>query len=148
MNNAAVLSRSDRALLHITRAFIYNPEVLVIHNPTLLLDGQLQQPVLEALRAFADERGLEMPPETRHKRRPRTVVFSTNSIHAVKIADRVLLCQDQKVCFETFDYVENLFSNWDKRLESTFQKLRSTKGNGHATRNEYQASFVDMSVFV
>ena len=67
MNNAAVLSRSDRALLHITRAFIYNPEVLVIHNPTLLLDGQLQQPLLEALRAFADERGLEMPPESRHK---------------------------------------------------------------------------------
>ena len=56
-NNAAVLSRSDRALLHITRALIYNPEVLVIHNPTLLLDSQLQQRTLEALRAFVDERG-------------------------------------------------------------------------------------------
>ena len=63
-NNAAVLSRSDRALLHITRALIYNPEVLVIHNPTLLLDSQLQQRTLEALRAFVDERGLEMPPES------------------------------------------------------------------------------------
>ena len=63
-NNAAVLSRSDRAMLHITRALIYNPEVLVIHNPTLLLDSQLQQRTLEALRAFVDERGLEMPPES------------------------------------------------------------------------------------
>ena len=29
VNNAAVFSRSDRALMHIARAFIYNPEVLL-----------------------------------------------------------------------------------------------------------------------
>ena len=32
VNNAAVFSRSDRALLNIARAFIYNPEVLVVCN--------------------------------------------------------------------------------------------------------------------
>ena len=116
-NNAATLSRSDRSLLHFTRAFINNPEVLVIHNPTLLLDAQLQQPLLDALRAFVDERGLEMPPETRHKRRMRTVIFSTNTLHGLKIADKFLLCQDQKVRLVTSQHINELFTSWDHRLE-------------------------------
>jgi ABC-type lipoprotein export system ATPase subunit len=120
-NNAAVLSRSDRALLHITRALIYNPEVLVIHNPTLLLDSQLQQRTLEALRAFVDERGLEMPPESRHKRRPRTVLFSTNSTPGAKIADKIFLCQDQKLRPVTFDYVKDHFGQWENRRTKAFR---------------------------
>jgi ABC-type multidrug transport system ATPase subunit len=110
MNNAAVLSRSDRALLHIVRAFIYNPEVLVIHNPTLLLDRQLSQVCLDALRAFVDERGLEMPVETRRKRRPRTVIFSTSNVDGVKVADKILFCHEQKVRFVSFEEVSHLFS--------------------------------------
>jgi ABC-type multidrug transport system fused ATPase/permease subunit len=112
LNNAAVLSQSDRALLHFTRAFIYNPEVLVIHSPTLQLDGQLQKPLLESLRAFVDERGLEMPPESRHKRRPRTVIFSTNSLHGLNYADQFMLCQDQTLRYVTREYVSDLFSTW------------------------------------
>ena len=113
LNNAAALSRSDRALLHFARAFIYNPEVLVIHTPTTMLDGQLKQPLLDALRAFVDERGLEMPLKSRHKRRPRTVIFSTNSIESVKIADKILLCQDQQVRFVTFEYMKGFFTTMD-----------------------------------
>merc|ERR1719440_1790179 len=110
MNNAAILSRSDRALLHIVRALIYNPEVLVIHNPTLLLDRQLRQVCLDALRDFVDERGLEMPVETRRKRRPRTVIFSTTNIDGVKIADKILFCEEKNVRYVSSDEVSHLFS--------------------------------------
>ena len=47
----------------------------MIHNPTLLLDKHLREVVLQALRDFVTERGLGMPHETRHMRRPRTVLF-------------------------------------------------------------------------
>jgi ABC-type multidrug transport system fused ATPase/permease subunit len=126
VNNAAVFSRSDRALLNIARAFIYNPEVLVVHNPTLLLDRNLREVCLQALRDFVDERGLEMPPESRHKRRPRTVLFSTNNIDGLKIADQILCCQDQKVRFETFENAETLFSTGES-LQRRTSKVLSVK---------------------
>jgi ABC-type Na+ transport system ATPase subunit NatA len=123
VNNAAVFSRSDRALLNIARAFIYNPEVLVVHNPTLLLDRNLRAICLKAFRDFVDERGLEMPPESRHKRRPRTVLFSTNNIDGLKIADQILCCQDQKVRFETFENAETLFSTGESLQRRTSKVL-------------------------
>ena len=51
-----------------------------------------------------------MPPESRHKRRPRTVLFSTNNIDGLKIADQILCCENQKIRFETFENAQNLFS--------------------------------------
>ena len=50
-----------------------------------------------------------MPPESRHKRRPRTVLFSTNNIDGLKIADQILCCENQKIRFETFENAQNLF---------------------------------------
>ena len=53
--------------------------------------------------------------ETRLKRRPRTVIYSTSNIDGVKIADQILYCSDQKVLFKDFKEVENLFSAGARR---------------------------------
>ena len=144
-NNAAVLSRSDRALLHIVRAFIANPEVLVIHNPTQLLDGSQRQVCLKALRAFVDERGLEMPVETRAKRRPRTVIYSTSNIDGVKIADQILYCRNQKVLFKDLKEVEDLFSAGAETLsrrESKASETLSRRGSQPQEENVKQSTVV------
>eukprot|EP00931_Biecheleriopsis_adriatica_P058829 TRINITY_DN35100_c0_g1_i1.p1 TRINITY_DN35100_c0_g1~~TRINITY_DN35100_c0_g1_i1.p1 ORF type:complete len:884 (+),score=135.69 TRINITY_DN35100_c0_g1_i1:43-2694(+) len=69
-------SYSERKRLHLIRAFICNPEVLVLHRPVDDMDDELAATVLDMLKEFVDERGLEMDPATKHRRRPRTVFFS------------------------------------------------------------------------
>jgi len=122
LNQAAMLSRSERALLNLARAFIYNPEVLVIHNPTLQLDRQQRTNVLQALRDHVDERGLELPPESRHMRRPRTVLFSTNNMDGVKIADKILHCHDQVLEYAEEAEVKKLFYTGEGRVDLSKRK--------------------------
>jgi ABC-type multidrug transport system fused ATPase/permease subunit len=83
------LNSSDAALIHLGRAFIYNPEVLVIHRPTLLLSGRSSEVVLEMLREFVDERGVELPVDNSGRRRPRTAIASFARAGGVQLADTV-----------------------------------------------------------
>jgi ABC-type multidrug transport system fused ATPase/permease subunit len=83
------LSSSDAALIHIGRAFIYNPEVLVIHRPTLLLSLPTAEIVLGMLREFVDRRGVELPLDTDGRRRPRTAFASFARNRGVELADVV-----------------------------------------------------------
>ena len=117
-NNAFAFTRSDRALLQIARALICNPEVLVIQNPTLTLDRELRKLCWKALRAFVDERGIEMPIESRHKRRPRTCICSTSNIEGLNIADNLLLCADQTLRFASFAEVQHLFPSGEDNVEA------------------------------
>jgi hypothetical protein len=68
----------------------------------MYLDNSVRTACLEALRAVVDERGIEMPAETRKMRRKRTVIFSTNSGEALKLADKIVSVADQ-----TARYTEN-----------------------------------------
>ncbi|CAK9081367.1 Octopine permease ATP-binding protein P, partial [Durusdinium trenchii] len=74
------VSRSEAKRLHLARAFIASPEVLVLHSPLNDLDDNLAQDVVQLLRDFVDERGLELDPSTKHRRRKRTVFFSANDV--------------------------------------------------------------------
>jgi ABC-type cobalamin/Fe3+-siderophores transport system ATPase subunit len=91
------LSRSDRKLVHIARALIYNPELMVVHCPDSFLDLDRQGKVLAMLKKFVVERGVEMPEKTRTRRRLRTCVFSTGDAHHLKDADQILETRDQTV---------------------------------------------------
>merc|ERR1712176_736712 len=53
------ISVSETNLIHLARAFIYNPEVLVLNRPTLALSEDSAGVVLELVREFVDKRGLE-----------------------------------------------------------------------------------------
>jgi len=70
------LSISDVMLVHLARAFIYNPEILVMNRPTSQLPESLASEVFGMLREFVDNRGIELPKDGAVKRRPRTAFIS------------------------------------------------------------------------
>jgi len=90
----AALSCTDRKLLHLARALIYNPEVLVVHLPTTYFTADFRPLIMDVLREFVDERGLELDPVTKLRRRPRTCIFSTCDPSDLDKADSVLCLEE------------------------------------------------------
>jgi len=84
------LSNSEKKRLHLARAFVYNPEVMVLHKPIDELDNDLANAILAMLREFVDQRGVEVDPATIALRRPRTLIFTggMNKSH-LKVVDTV-----------------------------------------------------------
>ena len=91
------LSRSDRKLIHLARAFICNPEVLVVHTPGIDLDEGTKLKVISTLRTFVECRGVEMDPATLGVRRPRTCVFSTSDGADARYVDEMLYCRERGI---------------------------------------------------
>ena len=81
--NGCRLTRGDRQLISLGRAFVMNPEVIVAHKPTLLLDDEHSDLVLDMFREFVDRRGILMDPnEPLIMRRKRTVVYTAKNERA------------------------------------------------------------------
>merc|ERR1712032_814 len=93
----ALLSHTDRYLIHLARALVMNPEVLIIHKPLSNFDDLHGGRVLELLREFVDMRGVEKPVHGRRLQRPRTCIFSVSDLTGIKLVDRVLQIQGGKV---------------------------------------------------
>lgn len=75
----ARLSATEHALVHIARAFVVNPEVLVIHRPTLRFNEDQRTRIMELLAQFVDERGIEGDTSGPMMfRRPRTCFFTSD----------------------------------------------------------------------
>jgi ABC-type multidrug transport system fused ATPase/permease subunit len=89
------LSYTDLACIHLARAFIVNPEVLVMHRPTIHFESGRRDAVWRLLTEFVENRGVCMPEEGREHRRPRTVFLSTADWADVKKADRIIFCHNQ-----------------------------------------------------
>lgn len=70
---------SELSLLHLARAFIMNPEVMVLQRPFRTLAENLQMHVLDSMRLHVDERGLALPWSQRHHRRPRSIFYAAES---------------------------------------------------------------------
>jgi len=73
----SMLSVSHKKLLRLARAFISNPEVLVVHEPTFFLPKELCVVVMNALTEFVKLRGLVPDDQKQESRRPRTMLFSS-----------------------------------------------------------------------
>jgi len=86
---AEVLSQTQSALLSLCRAFIANPEVLVIHKPTVVLDDLHTDNTFKCLREYVTQKGLCMDPKTIVMRRPRTAIITTARAKGVALADKV-----------------------------------------------------------
>jgi len=84
-----VLSRTDQQLLSIARAFVFNPEVLFIHKPTLPFGEILRQRIVELLREFVTNKGIEQAQHLAYLRRPRTVILTSTDAACATAADRV-----------------------------------------------------------
>lgn len=80
------LSDSERMRLHLARAFIMNPEVMVLQRPLKHFTSAQWRLVMRVMKSHIEGRGIDMPAESRGRRRPRTVFFSAEfheqAIHA------------------------------------------------------------------
>jgi ABC-type uncharacterized transport system fused permease/ATPase subunit len=88
-------SNTDCARLNIARALIMNPECLIMQMPLITFSDELAGKMASLLRLHVVERGLELPPEARAFRRPRTVFFSSSAFERCYDADSVFeVCLD------------------------------------------------------
>jgi len=78
------MSNNEKKRVHLARALIYNPEVLVLHRPVDEADEAFGLEILHLLREFCDCRGLELDDAEFPKRRPRTVFFTGGQVKEEK----------------------------------------------------------------
>lgn len=86
-----LLSSTDLALLHVARALIANPYVLVMHKPALFLNNSMADALYTYLKEFVEHRGLHLDDGLFYQRRPRTCIVSSRRIagKAAEVADAV-----------------------------------------------------------
>jgi ABC-type nitrate/sulfonate/bicarbonate transport system ATPase subunit len=79
------LRESEKAWIHLARGFVMNPEVIVMHRPFANFHGKANFDLLhETLKMHRDSRGLHMDPKGIHRRRPRTIIFSSDNKKAIE----------------------------------------------------------------
>eukprot|EP00434_Breviolum_minutum_P000523 symbB.v1.2.000450.t1/scaffold32.1/size405148/23 len=83
------LTYTEKVKLHLARALLMNPEVLVLQRPLHHYDANTAKMVLGLLQAHVRDRGLAMPEETREERRPRTCFFTVEEKSQADAADVV-----------------------------------------------------------
>jgi ABC-type multidrug transport system fused ATPase/permease subunit len=89
-SHIARLPGSELAKLNLCRGFITNPEVLIAHRPAAAFDTADQKAIIyNLLREHRDKRGLAMEDSRQqvHKRRPRTVFYTSQSNVGRDVAD-------------------------------------------------------------
>lgn len=84
-----VFSLTQKHLLCIARALVANPDVLVMHKPTLALNEATSVCVLGMLKDFVKNRGVVQPAGGLPKRRARTCIISSSKMQGVEFADEV-----------------------------------------------------------
>jgi len=89
------LNHSRKVKLHIARALIANPEVLVLQRALQAFEEDVACEILDVLRKHVKERGLCLPEESRASRRPRNVFWCTQSAAQAVQADAVWLMRPE-----------------------------------------------------
>lgn len=93
------MSAFQKKQVHLARAFVYNPEILALHRPVDEVDATQLDLILDLLRDFVDQRGLELDSTQMLKRRPRTVIFTSGHARSsvcTRIADVVWSLSEDK----------------------------------------------------
>jgi len=126
----ATLSRTTRHLIHLARALIYNPGVLVVHTPLAWFDEELGHNITGALKEFVQRRGLELDSETSNSTcssglSARTCIFSTclqeDLIEAdvkLSLKDGQLVLSAQELCPDN-DLAESTVSGVPSRCPTS-----------------------------
>ncbi|CAE7904313.1 ttc30a [Symbiodinium necroappetens] len=70
------LSFQEKAKLHIARALIVNPEILILEKPLMNFDERESQLVQGVLREYVSNRGVALSADSRDSRRPRTCFYT------------------------------------------------------------------------
>lgn len=81
------LNYTEKVKLHLARAFIMNPELMVIHRPLYHFNDTEAQKIMRIVKMHHNNRGMCMPTTTMHRRRPRTVFMSCDNEWEENVAD-------------------------------------------------------------
>jgi len=101
------LPHSEKAKIHLARALIMNPEVLVLQRPLSNFNDKFGDTILNMVREHVDNRGFALPEQTRSERRPRTVFLSPISVKELRKADSIWeVCGMQGI--KTYQSVDDL----------------------------------------
>lgn len=84
------LSTSERIKLQFARAFIANPNVMVFQRPFMYFQGDAAMKIVHLFRKHIRERGLGYNEDSFNERRPRTVMFCTETEAQAHEADAII----------------------------------------------------------
>eukprot|EP00747_Dinoflagellata_sp_TGD_P155447 gnl/TRDRNA2_/TRDRNA2_177579_c1_seq31.p1 gnl/TRDRNA2_/TRDRNA2_177579_c1~~gnl/TRDRNA2_/TRDRNA2_177579_c1_seq31.p1 ORF type:complete len:714 (+),score=119.49 gnl/TRDRNA2_/TRDRNA2_177579_c1_seq31:50-2191(+) len=71
------LTETDMSLVHLARAFVFNPNILVVHKPTTPFNTEKSNFLMGVLKEFCQESGIAVAGDKAH-RRPRTLFYSSD----------------------------------------------------------------------
>jgi len=91
------LSATEKNKIHLARALIVNPEVLVLHRPITSYDPKTATNMMRIIKEHVDNRGFQVNPHSVGRRRPRTCFFTPSNQDQMMKADRVWLCEKGNV---------------------------------------------------
>lgn len=91
------LSSTEKAKMHLARALIMNPEVMVLHRPLFHYDPPVAEVIMTCLKEHVENRGFHVSKVDRDRRRPRTVFFTPTSPAQAEQADVVWRAEFQSV---------------------------------------------------
>eukprot|EP00930_Biecheleria_cincta_P072845 TRINITY_DN6018_c0_g1_i1.p1 TRINITY_DN6018_c0_g1~~TRINITY_DN6018_c0_g1_i1.p1 ORF type:complete len:906 (-),score=152.00 TRINITY_DN6018_c0_g1_i1:183-2900(-) len=74
------ITYSERVKISLARAFIMNPEILILYRPFHHFDQSTAENLMQVIQQHHRNRGLCLPEELASMRRPRTVFFSPETL--------------------------------------------------------------------
>mmetsp|Transcript_136860 Transcript_136860/g.292335 ORF Transcript_136860/g.292335 Transcript_136860/m.292335 type:complete len:535 (-) Transcript_136860:110-1714(-) len=90
-----LLTDTERTKMNLARAFIMNPEVLVLHKPLHHFDEQTGRDVLQVIKQHVKNRGLCVPEEECVFRRLRTCFFNPLLTEHAELADTIWMIDEE-----------------------------------------------------
>jgi ATPase subunit of ABC transporter with duplicated ATPase domains len=130
------LSTSESAKIHLVRALLMNPEILILARPLSHFDNADQKGrILRILRDMVELRGIGLDPQTVHRRRPRTVFLIPESDEEAQFADMVLEIDGVRKDITThnitgLDVAKTMFARSLPSKDHIEKISRSTKARG------------------
>lgn len=109
-----VLTQTQKAQLNLARAFISNPSVIVMHNPTAIFSDEMAANVLEVIRMYVSEKGIcvENPPKA--LRHPRTCIMSFKQAMCIKSLDTLYkISKDDVVEVDKETVTKETLQQWE-----------------------------------
>ena len=134
------ITRADRQLISLGRAFVMNPEIIIMHKPTALLDDTHTEHALDMFREFVENRGLFMPDdEPLVRRRRRTLIFTAKNEHVASKADEVYVAkrgQLERIVFDE-DCTQKVRI---KKIKDAFEGFKAEMAEKRKAKNAARAS--------
>jgi len=82
-----ILTYTQKVKLHMARAFLANPEVIVLDRPLMHFGPDYVPVLLDLFRDHVHNKGIGMPEASRISRRPRTLFYTAETREQLRGAD-------------------------------------------------------------